>query len=140
MSTDVAVLIFGSSDGGAGDDDDRDEGSEGTRFISIGLCDLAADESRTAPHRVAVDEDDEELPPHSVDVDEEDDEMVDSRSLLAEFGRFKLKLEILEVILSLFTELGRDRRFLLPEPLPVLPRIMFDKSVPLPPLVVRSSS
>lgn len=115
------------------DDDAADDGSEGTRFI--GLCDLV--ESRT-PHRVVVDEDDEELP-HSVDVDEEEDEIVDRRSLFAEFGRFKLRLDIRDVILSLFTELGRDdTKFFRPEP----QRSMEDRSLPLPPppLVVRNSS
>lgn len=113
---------------------DAEEGSEGTRFISIGLC----DDLLGRPHNVVVDEDDEELP-QSVDVDDEDELIVDRRSLLVEFGRFRLRFEILEVILSLFTELGRDVKLdFLADP----HRSIDDKSLPLPPppLVVRNSS
>lgn len=86
------------------------DGSEATRLIDMGLRDFT-----TAPHNVVLDEDDE-LPPHNVDVEDEDEEIVESRSLFAEFGLFKLKFEILEVILSLFTELGREFNLMFAKP------------------------
>lgn len=133
MSIDEAVPIFGKLFRAAelSSTTAFEEGSEGRRFISIGLCTLLA---TVAPQSVAVEEEDEELP-HSVDVDEEDEEIVDRRSLFAEFGRFKLRFEIRDVILSLLTELGRELRLFLPGP-----RSIADRSLPLPPLVVRSSS
>lgn len=57
------------------------------------------------PHN--VDDDDDEL---SVE-DEEDVDIVGRRSLFAELGRIRLELTtVVLVILSLFTELGRDIR------------------------------